>query len=184
MLYVRALHIIFMVTWFAGLFYIVRLFIYHTEAEEEYGKSDQTTADQTKRNVLVNQYKLMQKRLWYGITWPGGILTTIFGFWLLIKMDLWSATYMHVKFTFIFLLILYHLSCQYIYSLLRRDKVKYTANALRVWNEVATLFLVAIVFVVVLKNALNWIYGVLGLVAFAVLLMTAIKLYKKMREKG
>lgn len=183
MLYIKALHIIFMVTWFAGLFYIVRLFIYRTEADEEYRRSAKSNADGVKRDVLVNQYGIMQKRLWYGITWPGGVLTTIFGFWLLIQLDLWSAPYMHVKLTFIFFLILYHLSCQYLYNLLRSNKIKYSSNQLRVWNEVATLFLVAVVFVVVLKNTLNWIYGVAGLVAFAVLLMTAIKLYKKIREK-
>lgn len=184
MLYVKALHIIFMVTWFAGLFYIVRLFIYQTEAVEEFERSAKSAVDCTKRDLLVNQFKLMQKRLWYGITWPGALLTTVFGFWLLIEMNLWTAPFMHVKLTFVFLLILYHLSCQYLYNVLRSDKIKYSANALRVWNEVATLFLVAIVFVVVLKNTLNWIYGVAGLLAFAALLMIAIKRYKKIREKG
>ncbi len=184
MLYIKALHIIFMVTWFAGLFYIVRLFIYHVETREEFEKSQKQQADVIKHEVLIKQFKLMQKRLWYGITWPGGILTTVFGFWLLIKMNLWSAPYMHIKLAFIFLLILYHFSCQYIYNRLRRDIISYTGNQLRVWNEVATLFLVAIVFVVVLKNTFNWIYGVVGLIVFAAALMAAIKIYKIIRAKS
>jgi len=68
--YLKALHIIFIVTWFAGLFYIVRLFIYHTEAQDE---------EEVARIILQKQYKIMSKRLWYGITWPSAILTAILG---------------------------------------------------------------------------------------------------------
>ena len=70
--YVLSLHIIFIVTWFAGLFYIVRLFIYHTEAEAK---------PEPEKSILQNQYKIMEKRLWYGITWPSLVLTLIFGPW-------------------------------------------------------------------------------------------------------
>ncbi len=72
--YIKPLHVIFIVTWFAGLFYIVRLFIYHTEAE---------TKPEPEKSILQTQYKLMEKRLWYGITWPSMILTLVFGSWLL-----------------------------------------------------------------------------------------------------
>ncbi|MDR9488704.1 CopD family protein, partial [Salibacter sp.] len=72
MLYIKALHIIFVVTWFAGLFYIVRLFIYHTEAEQR---------SEPEKSILQSQFRLMEKRLWYGITWPSAVLTMIFGIW-------------------------------------------------------------------------------------------------------
>ena len=71
--YIKALHIIFVVTWFAGLFYIVRLFIYFVEADKEGGDV---------KAILQKQYKLMSKRLWYGITWPSAILTAVFASWL------------------------------------------------------------------------------------------------------
>ena len=72
-LYLKALHIIFVVTWFAGLFYIVRLFIYQTEAAQK---------PEPAREILQTQYKLMSKRLWYIITWPSAILASIFAFWI------------------------------------------------------------------------------------------------------
>lgn len=174
MLYIKALHIIFVVTWFAGLFYIVRLFIYHTEAEQR---------SEPKKSILQSQFRLMEKRLWYGITWPSAVLTMIFGIWLITKMGLWSAPYMHLKLTFVFFLYLYHFSCQHIYNKLKQNNVKYSPTQLRIWNEVATLFLVAIVFIIVVKS-MNWIYGLIGLVLFAVMLMLAIRVYKRLRTKN
>ena len=75
MLYLLALHIIFVVTWFAGLFYIVRLFVYHSEAKEK---------PEPERSILISHFKGAEKRLWYGITWPSAIGTYIFGIWLLV----------------------------------------------------------------------------------------------------
>lgn len=172
--YVKALHIIFVVTWFAGLFYIVRLFIYHREAEDE---------NEPKKSILQGQYSIMEKRLWYGITWPSAILTLIFASWLLIKSPAYlKLPYMHVKLTFVFLLYVYHFLCGRIFKQLQKGVFKYSSNQLRVWNEVATLFLVAIVFIIVVKSAINWIYGIVGLVIFAAMLMLAIRIYKKLRK--
>ena len=174
--YIKALHIIFVVTWFAGLFYIVRLFIYDQEAQDE---------EEPKKSILQAQFKIMKKRLWYGITWPSAILTLFFAVWLLVKSPAYlKLGYMHVKLGFVFLLYLYHFSCGYLFKLQQQGIFKYSSNQLRVWNEVATLFLVSIVFIIVLKHAINWLYGLLGLVIFTVILMLAIRIYKKLRTRS
>lgn len=174
-LYVKALHIIFVVTWFAGLFYIVRLFIYHTEAEK---------CAEPEKSILQKQYKLMEKRLWYGITWPSMILTILFGTWMVILNPYWlSNAFFILKLAFVTGLILYHMHSHTIFKRLQRDEVKNTSMGLRIWNEVATVFLVAIVFLIVLKSNTGFIYGMLGLVLFSAALVLAIKLYKRSREK-
>lgn len=170
--YILALHIIFVVTWFAGLFYIVRLFIYHAEAEEK---------EEVERTILQTQYKLMEKRLWYIITWPSMIITVCLGTWLMILSGFFREGWMHVKLLFVVLLILYHLACHKIFIQLKNDVVKYSSTKLRIWNEVSTLLLFAIVFVVILKSVSDWAYGVVGLILLAGIMMIAIKLYKKKR---
>ena len=170
----KALHIIFVITWFAGLFYIVRLFIYHSEAEEK---------PEPDKSILQKQYKLMTKRLWFIITWPSAILASIFAFWMLYQNPTYlDMPWMHVKLGFVGLLYFYHLLCHKIYKQFQKDIVKYSSNKLRIWNEIATIILFSIVFLVTLKNALNWIYGVVGLISFSILLMLGIKLYKRIRE--
>jgi protoporphyrinogen IX oxidase len=175
-LYVKALHIIFVVTWFSGLFYIVRLFVYHFEAEK---------MEEPKRSVLMEQYKIMEKRLWYGITWPSMIGTYIFGFWMVYQLfpDFRFPSWLILKLTFVFGLTLYHLQCGLILQQLKNDSYKHSSFKMRLWNEVATLFLVSVVFIVVLKNTLDWLWGVVGLVIFAVLLMVAIRIYRNLRKK-
>ncbi|MDD0854166.1 CopD family protein [Halobacteriovorax sp. GB3] len=173
--YLKALHIIFVVTWFAGLFYIVRLFIYHTEAEEK---------PEPEKSILQNQFKIMEKRLWYGITWPSAVLTILFGLSLFHHFfPLTENPWLIVKLLFVLGLFGYHLSCGKIYKNLQCNKITLSSTKLRVWNEVATIFLVAIVFLVVLKDVLSMGYGILGLIAFTGLLMFAIKTYKKVRDK-
>nr|WP_299382445.1 CopD family protein [Allomuricauda sp.] len=174
--YIKALHLIFVVTWFAGLFYIPRLFIYHIEASEK---------TSPEKEILTNQLKLMTKRLWYIITWPSAVLCTLFAIGLLVIMPSWlSQPWMHVKLSFVALLFIYHLKCHQIFKQLQRDEVKYTSRFMRIWNEAATLILFAVVFLVVLKNAVNWIYGTIGIMVLAVLLMLGIRLYKKIRDKN
>jgi putative membrane protein len=175
-LYILALHIIFIVTWFAGLFYIVRLFIYHTEAEKK---------PEPEKSILQKQYKIMEKRLWYGITWPSMILTLIFGPWLVyLNPGILSNAYFILKLCFVGALVLYHFHNHTIFSQLQKDQVKSTSGRLRVWNEVATVLLVAIVFLIVLKSNTGFIWGMLGLIIFSVTLMIAIRIYKKSREKA
>jgi putative membrane protein len=172
--YIKALHVIFVVTWFAGLFYIVRLFIYHTEAHNK---------QEPEKSILQNQYKIMSKRLWYGITYPSMVLTLILGSTLLYNYgNVFQMPWLLLKLGFVLLLVVYHLICGGIYSGLQQDQVKYTSTQLRIWNEVATLLLVAIVFLVILKNALSMVAGLIGFFAFALVLLMAINIYKKFRR--
>lgn len=174
--YIKSLHLIFVITWFAGLFYIVRLFVYQIEA------SHKTSPD---KEILQSQYKIMTYRLWYIITWPSAILATIFAIWLLILMPAWlQMPWMHVKLGFVFALLLYHGKCQQIYNHLQKDDVKYSSNFMRLWNEGATIILFAVVFLVILKNAFNWIYGVLGIFLFSIIIMLGFKFYKKIRQRN
>ncbi|MEO9475009.1 MAG: CopD family protein [Cyclobacteriaceae bacterium] len=174
-LYLKALHIIFVVTWFAGLFYIVRLFIYQREALEK---------QEPEKSILTAQLSLMARRLWFGITWPSAILTLIFGSALIILQPQWiKMPFMHLKLTFVALLYLYHFSCQYLYRKLQAGLCKYSSNQLRVWNEVATIILVAVVFLIVVKNQMSWIWGTIGIILFSIILMMAIKIYKRIRAK-
>jgi len=172
-LYIKALHIIFVVTWFAGLFYIVRLFVYHAEAQE---------LEEPNKSILQEQYKLMENRLWYFITLPSMILTLIFGFWLVYEYNYWMQPWMLLKFGFVFGLVIYHHWIGSIFKQLQKDHIKFTSTQFRLINEIATLFLVAIVFVVVLKGAINWIWGTVGLLIVAGLITLVVKSYKKRRE--
>ena len=174
-LYLKALHIIFIVTWFAGLFYMVRIFIYQTEAHEK---------SEPDRSILTNEYKRNGKRLWLGITWPSAILTLIFGTALLLQVpEYLSMGFMHIKLTLVLLLYVYQFICQTLYRSLQKDVYKYSSFQLRIWNEVATILLVGIIFIIVLKSAMSLVWGIMGLILFSILLMLAIRLYKKIREK-
>lgn len=175
-LYIKSIHIIFVTTWFAGLFYIVRIFIYLTESGDR---------PEEERRVLIPEYKRNMKRLWLGITWPSAILTFIFGFWTLYEVPQYlEMTFMQVKLGLVLLLYVYHFYCQRIYRKLLNNEYLMTSQQLRVWNEVATIFLVAIIFVIVLKSTLSMIWGVIGLIIFTLILLLAIRIYKKYRENA
>ena len=136
--YTKALHLIFMVSWFAGLFYMVRLFVYHAESEKNHGEL---------AFVFQKQYLLMQSRLWYIISWPSLVLTILFGLITLFSKQynyLLYEPYMHVKLGFVFLLVVYHIICHKIHLDQKNGVSVYTGIQMRVWNEVATLFLVII----------------------------------------
>ena len=174
--YIKSLHLIFVITWFAGLFYIVRLFVYHAEAKEKL---------EPEQSILVKQYQLMQYRLWFIITWPSAVLASIFAFWLLWIMPQWlQQEWMIVKLGFVVLLYLYHWKCHLIFKQLQKDEVKNSSNFFRVWNEGATIILFAVVFLVILKSAINWIYGVIGIFLFSMLIMLGFKFYKRIRERN
>ena len=177
--YLKSLHLIFIVPWFAGLFYIVRLFVYQIEAASK---------PSPEKEILQAQYKIMTYRLWYIITWPSAIVTSIFAFWMLFFTEMgqvWlKQPWMHVKLVFVFLLYLYHWKCHKIYLELQRDEIKYSNNYMRLFNEGATLILFSVVFLVILKNELNWIYGVIGIILFSVIVMLGFKFYKKIRTKN
>ena len=173
--YLKALHIIFIVTWFAGLFYIVRLFIYQTEAQD---KSD------LERDILTDQFKIMSKRLWYGITWPSAIITLILGPSLLhAYFPIFDHPWLLVKLFFVLILYIYHFTSHRIFKNLQNDIYRLSSTKLRVWNEVATILLFAIVFLVILQSIMSMWLGVAGLLIFSMVLMLAIKAYKKQRLK-
>jgi protoporphyrinogen IX oxidase len=172
-LYIKALHIIFIVTWFSGMFYIVRLYIYNTEAAEK------TSPD---REILLNQFRIMIRRLWLGITWPSAILTLIFGPWIWIMMGS-TPDWLLVKLIFVVLLYLYHFSLHILYREQSKGIFRFSSQKLRVWNELATLFLFAIVFLASVKQAMSWVFGLTGIISLGLILMFAIRLYKKLRSK-
>ena len=174
--YIKSLHLIFVVTWFAGLFYTPRLFIYFIEASKR---------EDPERKILMKQFKIMIYRLWYIITWPSSILAIIFGIWLLILVPQWiSETWMIVKLSFVILLIFYHIKTHFIQKDLRNDIIKYSSGFMRIWNEVSTLALFIIVFLVTLKNSINWIYSIISLICFIIVIAAFIKFYEKIRERN
>jgi putative membrane protein len=164
------------ITWFAGLFYIPRLFVYQIESFHK---------PSPEKEILGKQLKLMAKRLWFIITWPSAILATIFAVWLLFLQPYWlQQPWMHVKLGFVILLIIYHLKTHQYYNQLQNDTIKKTSSFMRIWNEGATFILFAVVFLVILKNAINWIYGIIGLVILGILIMLGFKVYKNIRTKN
>ena len=171
--YIKALHVIFIVTWFSGMFYIVRLFIYNTEASD---KSD------PEKNILQRQFSIMIKRLWMGITWPSAILTLIFGVWMGFLYGS-IPTWLLVKLVFVAALYIYHFTLQKIYTEQMNGRFRFTSQQLRIWNEVATILLIAIVMLAVVKQSISLVWGLTGLILFIILLMSAIKIYKMVRMK-
>ena len=174
--YIKALHLIFVITWFAGLFYMPRLFIYLIEAQDK---------PVLEKEILSKQLKLMARRLWYIITWPSAVLALFFAFILLYIMPSWLAqSWMLIKLVFVVFLVVYHLKTHQMYRQIMANVYKHGANYMRLWNEGATLLLFAIVFLAILKSSFHWIFGLVGLVGLGILLMVGIKLYKRYRDKN
>lgn len=178
-LYLKALHIVFIVTWFAGLFYMPRLFIYNTEAQ---------TKSPEARTVLHEQFNIMIRRLWYGITWPSAIITLVLGLVVLFKGH-WDASldkpygrWLLIKLIFVLLLYVYHFSLHVLVKQEAKGIFKYSSMQLRIWNEVATIFLIAIVMLATVKEGMSFVWGIAGMVLLIILLFAAIKIYKIIRE--
>jgi putative membrane protein len=169
--YIKALHVIFVVTWFSGMFYIVRLFIYNTEAGVKPSPA---------KEILRDQFGIMIKRLWWGITWPSAVLTLIFGGWMWYLLGS-TPGWLLVKLHFVIGLFAYHLSLQYLFNQQVKGEFRFSSTKLRIWNEVATIFLVAIVMLAVVKESMSWVRGVIGLILLGIILMLAIRIYQKMR---
>ena len=172
--YIKSLHLVFIITWFAALFYIPRLFIYHIEACEK---------SVLEKEILAKQLKLMAKRLWYIISWPSAILATFFALWLLCLAPYWlNQSWMIVKLAFVALLFAYHIKTHMMFREFQRDEINYSSNFMRLWNEGATILLFAIIFLAILKNTLNMFYGLLALFGLTGILILGIRLYKRIRE--
>lgn len=175
--HIKAIHIIFVVSWFAGLFYLPRLFVYHTEANNK---------PELERDILQKEYRRMEKVLFNAIMIPAMWLTVVSG----LTMIYWAwldgfaqQGWLHLKLSFVVCLIAYHFYCRKLIFELREGKFRFTGFQLRLYNEVATILLFAIVFLVVMKNAIDWIWGIVGLLIFAVVIMSAVRIVKKIREK-
>jgi protoporphyrinogen IX oxidase len=178
--YILALHIIFIVCWFAGLFYIVRLFIYATEANEK---------PEPDRRILLDQFAIMKRRLWYGITWPSAVLTITFGITLLLQDTNHIAwlfqPWFILKLSFVGVLVLYHLQCQWFFNQQKSGIFRHSSFKLRVFNEVATVVLVVVVFIMKAPNKQSsWIYALLGTFILMAIILFAIYAYNLQRKKN
>jgi protoporphyrinogen IX oxidase len=136
MLWVKALHIVFMVTWFAGLFYLPRLFVYHATAEDR---------------PSIERFKIMERKLFWGIMTPGAVLTVAFGLWLWLGWFRGAGGWLHAKLFLVFLLIIYHLWCLRLLRDFAADRNTKGHRWYRWFNEVPTVVLFLVVFLVVLK---------------------------------
>lgn len=138
MLWVRAFHVVAMVAWFAGLFYLPRLFVYHADATDDLSRE---------------RFKVMERRLYYGITWPAALLTSALGLWLF--SFAWpyyqKAPWMHAKLGLVVLLWGYHLGCGHFLKQFKQNMNTKTSTFYRVFNELPTVFLIAIVVLVIVK---------------------------------
>lgn len=173
--YFLAVHIVFVISWMAGLFYILSLFIYHTEAQDK---------PEPEKSILTSQFIKMEATLWKIIATPAMLISLLAGITMLyLSPGLLQADWMHVKLAFVVALLIYHFICQNIVKQLKNGIYKMSGFKLRLWRELATVFMIAIVFAVILKNAVNWIYGLIGIMGIALAIMIAVKLYKRHRER-
>ncbi|MDZ7968497.1 MAG: protoporphyrinogen oxidase HemJ [Nostoc sp. DedSLP03] len=171
----KAFHIVGFVVWFAGLFYLVRLFIYHVEANVE---------PEPARTILKNQYQIMEKRLYYIITNPGMFVTIAMAIGLLTtEPDVLKEGWLHIKLLFVALLIGYHHYCARLMKKLAVDECRWNSQQLRALNEAPTVMLVAIVLLAVFKNNLPTDMAAWAIFAMIILMAVTIQLYAKKRRQ-
>ena len=135
MLWIKAFHIIFMVTWFAGLFYLPRLFVYHAMSED---------------HTSLQRFKIMERKLYFGIMTPGAILTIVFGLWLWLGYG-FTGAWLHYKLILVIVLVAYHLWCGQLLLRFRDDRNQHGHVFYRWFNEFPVLLLIAIIILVVVK---------------------------------
>ncbi|MFM1914307.1 MAG: hypothetical protein RIR51_2160 [Bacteroidota bacterium] len=173
---VKALHIIFVVSWFAGLFYLPRLLVYHSEAQEK---------DSKEKEILSKQFEKMEKILFIAIMIPAMFLTWITGLSLIYLGwldDFEQQIWLHVKLGFVLIITIYHFYCRYIILEFRKGNFIYSGSFLRLFNEIATILLVGVVFLVVQKKTSGLLYSIGGFILFGIIIMLAVKLVKKLRS--
>jgi len=174
-LWFKAFHLIGIVVWFAGLFYLVRLFVYHAEAAQE---------PEPARTILKNQYQLMEKRLYDIITTPGMVVTAAMAIGLLVNQpDLLKSGWLHVKLGFVVLLLGYHFYCGYLMRKLAADECAWTGQQFRALNEAPTVLLVVIVLLAVFKGSLPADMTTWVVVAMVIAMVATIQLYAKKRKR-
>lgn len=171
----KAFHLIGVVVWFAGLFYLVRLFVYHAEASIE---------PEPAQTILKNQYQIMEKRLYHIITTPGMVVTVAMAIGLLItEPEVLKDGWLHIKLAFVAALIIYHFYCGRIMRQLAAGECNWSGQHFRALNEAPTVLLVAIVLLAVFKNNLPTDVTAWGILAMIVLMAASIQLYAKKRRQ-
>ena len=135
MLWIKSFHIIFMVTWFAGLFYLPRLFVYHAMSDDQ---------------PSIDRFKIMERKLFYGIMTPGGLITIILGFWLWFGYG-FSGGWLHAKLALVLVLVAYHIWCGKLMLDFKHDRNNKSHVWYRWFNEVPVIFLIVIIILVVVK---------------------------------
>jgi putative membrane protein len=174
-LWYKSFHIIGFVVWFAGLFYLVRLFIYHVEANQE---------PEPARTILKNQYQIMEKRLYNIITTPGMAVTVAMAIGLLTtEPEVLKQGWLHFKLLFVALLIGYHFYCGYLMKQLAEEKCKWGSQQLRALNEAPTVMLVVIVMLAIFKNNLPTDLTAWAIFAMIIAMAASIQLYAKKRKR-
>ncbi len=173
--YFKAFHIIGFVAWFAGLFYLVRMFVYHVEADQK---------PEPLREPFKEQFNLMEWRVYKIICNPAMMITWACGLTMtFLNPDYWLMGWFQVKFTLIVLMTVYHLWCKQLILRLERGERPYDSFQFRLLNEAPTLFLVSIVLLGILKDVLNFAYAFGGIIVFGFLLYLGAKFYRMNREK-
>lgn len=173
----KALHVFGFVSWFAGLFYLVRIFVYHTEAMDR---------PEPERSILIKEFNAMQWRVYKIICNPGMMITWVCGLAMLYLYGMgWfkEQTWMHVKLVLLIALLLYHLHAKKVIQKLEKGKPYFSGFQFRLWNELPTLFLLSIALLAVYRNTLNFLYAFAGILVFAALLVMAARMYRNYREK-
>ena len=164
-LYLKVFHIIGVIVWFAGLFYLGRLFVYHQEADDR---------PEPERTTLKSQFSIMERRLYYGIASPGLCISVVFGIALIIASGF--PSWLYPKLAFVLVLIVYHLWCDHLRKLLLKGNCNWNGTKFRLFNEIPTLLLLSIVFIVVFKSAISWIVLLLILVVLILMVVGIVHL--------
>ncbi|MDJ0745006.1 MAG: protoporphyrinogen oxidase HemJ [Xenococcaceae cyanobacterium MO_167.B27] len=172
----KAFHLIGVVVWFAGLFYLVRLFVYHAEANQE---------PEPAQSILKKQYELMELRLYNIITNPGMIVTVVMAIGLIsTEPEILKSGWLHIKMAMVLLLIGYHHYCKKLMKQLAKGECKWTGQQFRVLNEAPTIFLVVIVLLAVFKNNLPLDLTTWLVVGLVITMAASIQLYAKKRRQA
>lgn len=171
----KAFHLVGIVVWFAGLFYLVRLFVYHAEAAQE---------PEPASGILKKQYEIMEQRLYSIITTPGMVLTVVMAIGLIsTEPEILKSTWLHIKLAFVVLLIGYHHFCKRMMKKLAAGECQWTGQQFRALNEAPTILLVLIVLLAVFKNSLPLDITTWLVAALVITMVASIQLYAKKRRQ-
>jgi putative membrane protein len=176
--FLKSLHIIFVVSWFAGLFYLPRLLVYHVEAQDK---------DEQAKEILSKQFEKMEKLLFNAIMIPAMWLTWLTGL-SMVYITWWdnfqAHTWLHLKLAFVVGITIYHFICRHFIRKFHNAEFILTSSQLRLFNEIATILLVAVVFLVIAKNTFDMLMGMGGFIIFAIVIMAAVTIVKKIRSNA